>query len=100
MLGVVDRDRSLHIRPLGDEIPERLRLDHVARPEVDGIGVELDRPFNDTAAGFLVVEDVTEWVLSDYYYVVGIKVLIELPGCDQDGIQQLLDLGVASLRLV
>ena len=72
----------------------------MARREVDGIGAKLDRPFNDVAAGFLVVEDITEWVLSDYCYVVGIKVVMELLGCDQDGIQQLLDLWVASLRLV
>ena len=100
MLGVVDQDRSLHIHPLGDEVSERLRLDHVARPKVDGIGAELDHPFNDAAVGFLVVEDITEWVLSDYCYVVGIKVVIEFLGCDQDGIQQLLDLWVASLRLI
>jgi hypothetical protein len=100
MLGVVNQDRSLHIRPLGNEVGKRLRLDCVARPEVDGIGAELDRPFNDAAAGFLVAKDVTEWVLSDYRYVVGVKVVTELPGCDQNSVQQLLDLGVASLRLV
>ena len=72
----------------------------MARTKVDGLGAELDRPFNNAAAGFLVAEDVTKWVLSDYYYVVGIKVVAELPGCDQDGIQQFLDLWVASLRLV
>ena len=99
MLGVVDQDRSLHICPLGDEIGERLRLDSATRPKVDGIGAELNHAFNDVAAGFLVAEDVTEWVLSDYYYVVGIKVVTELLGCDQDGVQQLLDLWVASLRL-
>jgi len=82
VLGVVDQDRSLRIRPLDDEIGERLRLDRVARPEVDGIGAELDLPFNDAAASFLVVEDVTEWVLSDYRYVVGVKVVTELLGCD------------------
>jgi len=100
VLGVVDRDRSLHIRPLGNEVGECLRLDHVARPEVDGIGVELDRPFNNVAAGFLVAEDVTEWVLGDNRYVVGVKVVMLLLGCDQDGVQQLVYLGVASLRLV
>jgi len=52
------------------------------------------------ATGFLVAEDVAEWVLNDYRYVVGIKVVVELLGCDQDGVKQLLDLGVASLRLV
>ena len=72
----------------------------MARPEVNGIGAELDHPFNNAAAGFLVAEDVVEWVLSDYHYVVGIKVVMELLGCDQDGVQQLLDLGLASLRLI
>ena len=72
----------------------------MARPEVDGIGADLDHPFIDVATGFLVAEDVAEWVLSDYCFVVGIEVVIELPGCDQDSIQQLLDLGVASLRLI
>ena len=69
-------------------------------PEVDGIGAELDCPFNDVAAGFLVLEDITEWVLSDYRCVVGVEVVTNLLGCDQDGIQQLLDLGEASLRLI
>ena len=76
-----------------------MRLDHVARPKVDGIGAELDHPFNNAASGFLVAEDVAKRVLSDYCYVVGIKVVVELLGCDQDGVQQLLDLWVASLRL-
>jgi hypothetical protein len=82
VLRVVDRDRSLHIRPLGDEVGKHLRLDRVARPEVDGIGAKLDFPFNDGAVGFLVAEDVTKWVLSDYLYVVGVKVMMELLGCD------------------
>ena len=72
----------------------------MARPKVDGIGAELDRPFNDVAAGFLIAEDVIEQVFREYCYVVGIKVVAELPGCDQDGIQQFLDLWVASLGLV
>ena len=100
MLGVVDQDRSLHIRPLGDEVGERLRLDHVARPKVNGVCAELDRPFNHAVANFLFVEDVVEWVLSDYRYVVGFEVVTELPGCEEDGIQQLLNLGAVSLRLV
>jgi hypothetical protein len=82
MLRVVNRDSSLHIRPFGNEIGECLRLDHVARPDVDGIGVKLDRPFNDAAVGFLVAEDVTKRVLSDYCYVVGVEAVMELLGCD------------------
>ena len=72
----------------------------MARPEVDGIGAELNRPFNNVVTGFLIVEDVAKQVLSDYYYVVGVEVMMELLGCDQDGVQQLLDLGLASLRLI
>ena len=82
MLRVVDQDRSLHIRPLRNEVSERLRLDRVARPKVDCIGAELDHPFNDVAASFLVAKDVVEWVLSDYRYVVGIEVVMELLVCD------------------
>ena len=58
----------------------------MARSEVDGIGFELDRPFNNAAAGFLVAKDVIERVLSDYCYVVVIKVVVELLRCDQDGV--------------
>ena len=59
----------------------------MARPEIDGIGAELDLPFNDVAADFLVTEDVIEWVLSNHCYVVGIKVVAKLLRGDQDGIQ-------------
>ena len=86
MLRVVDQDRSLHIRPLGDEISECLRFDCVAGPKIDGIGAELDRPFDDAAAGFLIAENVIERVLRDYRYVVVIKVVVELLRCDQDGV--------------
>ena len=65
MFRVVDRDKSLHIRPLGDEIGECLRLDRVAGPKIDGIGAKLDRPFDNAATGFLVVENVAERVLRD-----------------------------------
>ena len=87
MLGVVDWDRSLHIRPLGDEIGECLRLDVVVGPKIDGIGAELDCPFDDAAAGFLIAKNVTERVLYDYRNVVGIEVVVELLGCDKDRVQ-------------
>ena len=99
VLGGVDQDRSLHIRPLGDKISKCLRLNRVAGPKIDCIGAEVNLPFDDAAIGFLFAEDVTERVFRDYCYVVGIKVVAELPGCDQDGVKQLLDLGVASLKL-
>ena len=55
--------------------------------QVDGIGAEVDRPFDDVTASFLIVEDVVERVLRDYHYVVGIEVVVELLRCDKDGIQ-------------
>ena len=59
----------------------------MAGPKIDGIGDELDRPFDDAAAGFLVAENVAERVLRDYRYVVGIEVVVELPRCDKDSVQ-------------
>ena len=56
-------------------------------PKIDGIGAELDRPFDDAAAGFLIAENVAERVIRDYRYVVGIEVVAELLGCDEDGVQ-------------
>ena len=55
----------------------------MVRPKIDGIGAGLDRPFDDVAAGFLIAENVAERVLHDYCYVVGIEVVVELPGCDK-----------------
>jgi len=87
VLEVVDRDKSLHIRPLDDEISECLRSDHVVGPKIDGIGAELDCPFDDAVVGFLIAENVAERVLRDYRYVVGIEVVVELPRCDKDSVQ-------------
>ena len=72
----------------------------MVRPKVDGIGAELNHPFNDVAVGFLVAEDVTEWVLINHCYRVSLEVMVEIPRYDQDSVQQLLDLRIASLRLV
>ena len=77
----------MHIHPLSDEIDERLQLDRLARPKLDGVGAELDHPFNDAAAGFLVAEDVAEWVLGNHGYGVALEVVAELSGCDQNGIK-------------
>ena len=59
----------------------------MAWSEIDVIGAKLDHPFNDTAIGFLIAENVTERVLRDFRYVVGIEVVAKLLGCDKDGIQ-------------
>ena len=46
------------------------------------------------------MEDVAKWVLSTHCYGVSLEVMAELPGCDQDSVQQLLDLRTTSLRLI
>ena len=55
-------------------------------PKIDGIGAKLDHPFDEVAASFLIAENVIEQVLYDNHYVVGVKVVMELLGCDQDGV--------------
>ena len=56
-------------------------------PKIDGIGAELDHPFDDVATVFLIMENVAEQILRDYRYAVGIEVVAKLLGCDKDGIQ-------------
>ena len=100
MLRMIGQDKSLHIHRLSDEIGERLRLDHLARPKLDGVGAELDHPFYDAAVGFLIVKDITEGEFSGHGDLVVLEVMAELVGCGQDCVQQLLDMGVLSLGLI
>ena len=69
-------------------------------PKLDGVGAELNRPFDDTAVGFFVADDITKRKFGDYDDLVILKIMTELAGCDQDYIQQLLDLRILSLGLV
>ena len=39
-------------------------------------------------------------MLSNHCYLICLKVMVELPGCNKDSVQQLLDLRIPSLRLV
>ena len=50
--------------------------------------------------GFLIMEDVAQWILSNHCYLICLKVMVELPGRNKDSVQQLLDLRIPSLRLV
>ena len=84
MLGVVDWDRSLHIRPLSDEISECLLYDRVTGPKIDGIGAELNRPFDDVVVSFFVAENITKGEFGDYDDVVILKIMVKLVGCDLD----------------
>ena len=51
-------DGLLDLRPLSDEISERLRLDGRPASEFNGVSVELDSPLEDAAIGLFVMEDV------------------------------------------
>ena len=90
----------MHVGPFGDEIGEHLRLYRLAAPEINGVCAELYRPFNDAAIGFLIIEDVAQRILSNHCYLICLKVMAELPRCNKDSVQQLLDLRIPSLRLI
>jgi hypothetical protein len=75
MLGVIVWDWSLHVRPFGNEVDESLGFDHMVRPVLDGISVELDRPLDDATTSFLIAEDVSERVLHDHNYVEGVEIV-------------------------
>ena len=90
----------MHVGPFDNEIDEHLRLYHLAAPEINGVRAKLYRPFNDAAIGFLITEDVSQWILSNHCYLICLKVMVELPGCNKDSVQQFLDLRISSLRLV
>ena len=77
-----------------------MRLDSRSAPELNGVGAKLDSPFDDVAVGFLIAKDITEGEFGGHGDLVVLEVMVELAGCGQDCIQQLLDLGVPSLGLI
>jgi hypothetical protein len=100
VLGMVIWNWSLHVYPFGDEVDKRLGFDHMTRHVLDGISAELDRPLDDAATGFLIVEDISERILRDHSYVEGIEVVVKLSRCYQDYVEQFLNLRVSSSGLV
>ena len=55
-----------------------MRLDSRSAPKLDGVGAELDRPFDDMAAGFFVAEGITKEEFDDYSDLVILKIMAEL----------------------
>jgi hypothetical protein len=100
MLEAIGQDRLLDLSPSDDKIYQNLRLNGRPAPELNGIGAELNRPFGDAPAGFFVMENVTEREFGDDDDLVIFEIMAELVGCNQDCVQQLLDLGIPSLGLV
>jgi hypothetical protein len=72
----------------------------MTRHILNGISTELDRPLDDVAIGFLIAEDISEWILCDHSYVEGVEVVAKLLGCYQDCVEQFLNLRVPSFGLV
>ena len=68
--------------------------------KLDGVGAKLDRPLDDTATGFFIAKDIAEGKFGDHDDLVILKILVELAGCDQDYVQQLLDLRITGLGLI
>ena len=54
--------RILDLGPLSDEVGQRLRLDGGSWRELYRECTEFHRPFDDSAIGVLVVDDVAEWI--------------------------------------
>ena len=52
----------MHVCPFDDEVGEHFRLYRLAAPEINEVCAKLYRLFNDAAGGFIVAEDVAEWV--------------------------------------
>ena len=90
----------MHVGPFDDEVSEHLRLYCLTAPKINGVCVELYRPFNDAAICFFIIEDIAQRILSNHCYLIRLKVMAELPGHNKDSIQQFLDLRIPSLRLV
>ena len=62
VLGSGVRWRILDLGPLSNEVGQRLRLDGGARRKFDRECAKFYLPFDDSAFGVLVVQDVAEWV--------------------------------------
>ena len=75
MLGPLVEWRVLDFRPLDDEVSQSLRFDGGARGELDRQGPKLYRPFDDSAIGIPVVEDVAEWKGIDHLDRVRLEVM-------------------------
>ena len=61
-----------------------MQLDSRLAPELNGVGAELNRPFDDAPTNFFIAKNVTEREFDDYGDLVILEVMVELAGCNQD----------------
>ena len=67
--------------------------------EFDGEGSQLHRPLDDSAIGFSVVKYVAEGEGGKHLDVVRLEVVAQLPGRDEDRVEEFLHLRIAQLEL-
>jgi hypothetical protein len=86
--------------PLYYEVGKDLTLNGVARLEVELKSSKLYSPLGDVARGVGVEEDGPQWIRGHHHNFVGLKIMAELPECNEYSIKELMRLGVPNLCLM
>jgi hypothetical protein len=74
-----------------------LALDGVAGLEVELKTSKLCRPLSDIARGVGIVEDSPQRVRGYHHNLVGLEIMVELPGRNEYSIKKLMCLGIPGL---
>jgi hypothetical protein len=64
------------------------------------IWAKLQCPLDDAPVGVFIAQNVSQRKLGDHFNGVSVKIMAQFTRGNQDGIEQLLDLGVTGLGLV
>jgi hypothetical protein len=83
-----------------DEVSKDLTLDGMAWLEVKLESSELSCPLGDVARGVGIVEDGPQWIGSHHHNLVGLEVVTEFRGRNENGIKELMRLRIPGLCLV
>jgi hypothetical protein len=74
-----------------------LALDGVAGLEIELKFSKFCSPLGDVAHGVGIVEDGPQWIRGHHHNLVGLEIMVELPGCNEYSIKKLMHLGIPSL---
>ena len=96
---VDDRRWHLDLDPLCNKISEHLGLDGRPGGIRNALTHQLECPLRDSSCGIPVLDDLAEREGRHDRHWIRLEVVIQLPLGDKDGVQEFLDLGVASLRI-
>jgi hypothetical protein len=83
--------------PLRNKVGEDLALDGVVGLEVELKSRELCSPLGDVAGGIGIVEDGPQRVRGHHNNLMDLKIMAELPGCNEYSIKELMRLGISGL---